>query len=85
MAKVIQVAFQLDVESLRLLDELAARQASSRAEVLRTAVGELLRRHREADIDARLAAGYAIDPPGPEEAAWAEISVEGLRATDLDW
>ena len=85
MATVTQVAFQLDNESLRLIDELAAASSSSRAEVLRGAVRELLRQQREAAIDEQLAAGYAAKPPGPEGRAWAELSLEGLRAADLDW
>jgi predicted transcriptional regulator len=85
MANVTQVAFQLDNESLRRIDELAATESSSRAEVLRGAVRELLSRHREAAIDDQLAAGYAVAPPGPEEAAWAELSMDGVRAADLDW
>jgi predicted transcriptional regulator len=85
MANVTQVAFQLDNESLRRIDELAATTSSSRAKVLRGAVRELLNKHREAAIDAQLAAGYAAKAPGPEENAWAELSVEGLQAADLDW
>jgi len=85
MAKVTQIAFQLDDESLRQLDELAAVQSSSRAHVLRTAVHELLVAHREAAIDAQLAAGYGVQPPSVEDAAWAQSSLDGLRAADLDW
>ena len=82
---VTQVAFQLDNESLRRIDELAATESSSRAAILRAAVRELLRTRREAAIDAQLAAGYAADPPGLEEQAFGELSIEGLRAADLDW
>lgn len=85
MADVTQVAFQLDNESLRRIDELAAARSSSRAEVLRGAVRELLHQQREAAIDEQLAAGYAAKPPGPEGQVWAELSLEGLRAADLDW
>lgn len=85
MAGVTQVAFQLDDESLLRLDELAAGASSSRAEILRIAVREMLARHREAAIDAQLAAGYDAKPPGPEVDAWAELSIEGLAAADLDW
>lgn len=56
----------------------------SRAEALRTAVGEMLARRREAKIDAELAAGYGGRPPGQQD-AWAKLSVEGLTAADLDW
>lgn len=85
MANVTQIAFQLDDASLRELDALAATESSSRAAVLRIAVHELLRRQRDAAIDAQLAAGYGAAPPGPEIDAWAELSVEGLREADLDW
>ncbi len=85
MANVTQVAFQLDNESLRRVDALAATTSRSRAHVLRTAVHELLRAQREAAIDAHLAAGYGAEPPGPELDAWAELSIEGLRDADLDW
>jgi len=85
MASVTQIAFQLDDESLRQLDALAAAQSSSRAHVLRTAVHELLVAHREAAIDAQLAAGYGAQPPSFEDEAWAQSSLDGLRAADLDW
>ena len=85
MADVTQIAFQIDNESLRELDRLAASEFSSRADAVRTAVHQLLRQRREAAIDAQLEAGYAAVPPGPEEAAWAELSIEGLRTAELDW
>jgi predicted transcriptional regulator len=85
MSTVTRVAFALDNESLRRIDELAAARSCSRSEVLRDAVRELLRRQREAAIDEQLADGYAAKPPGPEERAWAELSLEGVRAADLDW
>jgi predicted transcriptional regulator len=85
MASVTQVAFQLDNDSLRQVDALAAAASSSRAEVLRAAVRELLRARLEAAIDEQLAAGYAMTPPGTDGEAWAELSVEGLRAAELDW
>lgn len=85
MGNVTQVAFQLDNDSLRELDALAVAESASRAAILRAAVDELLRRRREEAIDAQLAAGYAARPPGSEVAAWAELSIEGLRAAELDW
>jgi predicted transcriptional regulator len=85
MPSVTQVAFQLDTESLRRIDELAASESSSRAAILRAAVRALLHQRREAEIDEQLAAGYAADPPAPSEEGFAELSVEGLRAADLDW
>jgi Arc/MetJ-type ribon-helix-helix transcriptional regulator len=86
MSDVTQVAFQVDNERLAEIDELVAGQEfRSRAEALRAAVGEFLARRREARIDAQLEAGYGLHPQGAEEAAWAAVSVEGLRAADLDW
>ncbi len=85
MARVTQVAFQIDNDTLREIDSLVAREFRSRADVLRTAVHELLARRREAEIDADLAAGYGVQPPGREDEAWAELSVEGLEAARLDW
>ncbi len=85
MKLVTQVAFQLDHQSLRQVDELAAAESSSRAHILRTAVRELLMTRRDASIDAQLTAGYGVLPPGPQEDAWAELSLDGLRAADLDW
>jgi predicted transcriptional regulator len=85
MANVTQVAFQLDDDSLRELDLLAASESCSRAQVLRGAVRELLSRQRQATIDAQLAAGYGSRPPEAEADAWAELSIEALRAADLDW
>ncbi|MEJ7798669.1 MAG: ribbon-helix-helix protein, CopG family, partial [Solirubrobacteraceae bacterium] len=85
MADVTQIAFQLDNDSLREVDALAAAESASRAEVLRTAVHAMLRRHREAAIDEQLEAGYGADPPGPEVDEWAQSSIDGLRAAELDW
>jgi len=76
---------ELDDQSLRQIDELAAAESSSRAHILRTAVRDLLMTRRDTTIDAQLAAGYGVQPPGPEEDAWAETSLDGLRAADLDW
>ncbi len=35
-------------------------------------------------MDAALARGYELTPTGTEEDAWAELSVQGLRAGELD-
>lgn len=85
MSSVTQVAFQISDETLAALDSVATTSSQSRAEVLRTAVQEFLSRRREEQIDAHFIAGYAAVPPGAEEAAWAETSLDGLRAADLDW
>lgn len=86
MADVTQVAFQLDNVQLAEIDELVAdREFRSRAEALRAVVAEFLHRRREERIDAQLEAGYRAHPQGAEEDAWAEVSIRGLKAADLDW
>ncbi len=83
MSSVTQVAFQIDNEMLSLLDGVAASAAQSRAEVLRAAVREFLAHRTEEEIDARFVAGYATDPPGPEEDALAAASRS--KVLNLDW
>lgn len=86
MSDATQVAFQIDNDRLAEIDDLVSDHVfRSRAEALRAAVGEFLAHRREARIDAQLEAGYGAHPQGAEEAAWANISVEGLRAADLEW
>lgn len=86
MQEVTQVAFQLDHQRLVEIDLMVERhEFRSRAEVLRAAVAEFVARRREERIDAQLAAGYAAQPSGAEERSWAELSVKGLRAADLEW
>jgi len=85
MGNVTQVAFQLDNDSLAAVDALAEHVATSRAEVLRIAVRELLARRREALIDEQLASGYGVTALGDEQVLQADRSVEGLSAADLDW
>lgn len=85
MGKPIQVAFQLDAESLAEVDRLAGGEFASRAQVIRIAVHEWLARRREAQVDAALAAGYGAEPVGTEVDAWADLSIEGLEAGKLDW
>jgi hypothetical protein len=53
--------------------------------VIRVALGDWLARQREAAVDVALARGYGERPPGREEEQWAELSVEGLKAAELDW
>lgn len=85
MSNVTQVAFQIDNDSLVEIDQEAQRRAVSRAEVLRLAVRRFLAAQREADIDARLAAGYGVAPITAAEDVLADVSLEGLVAGDLDW
>lgn len=85
MGNVTQIAFQIDDDALAELDREAHRRAVSRAEVLRLAVRRFLAAQREADIDARLAAGYGEVPLDGAEDVLADVSLEGLVAADLDW
>lgn len=85
MRNVKQVALQIDIESLAEIDALTPSEFSSRAEVIRVAVHEWLARRRAAAVDAQLARGYELDPPGAEEDVWASRSLEGLEASELDW
>lgn len=85
MDNVKQVAFQIDIDSLAAIDALTPSEFSSRAEVIRVAVHDWLARRREEAVDAALAKGYGISPTGTEEDAWADRSLEGLEAANLDW
>jgi Arc/MetJ-type ribon-helix-helix transcriptional regulator len=85
MGNVKQVAFQIDTESLAAIDALTPSEFSSRAEVIRVAIQDWLARRREEAVDAALAKGYGIAPPGAEEDSWADRSLEGLEASSLDW
>lgn len=85
MGNVTQIAFQIDVDTLAALDEVAARESVARSEILRVAVRHFLARRREDDIEARLAAGYGDVPPTQEERDLAEVSLDGLHASELDW
>ncbi|HUG63878.1 MAG TPA: ribbon-helix-helix domain-containing protein [Gaiellaceae bacterium] len=53
---------------------------STRADLVRAAVDELLRREEEAAIDRAIVEGYTRIPSTPEEDAWAEWSArESVR------
>lgn len=85
MGSNIQVAFMLPAEVLEEVDGLIPGQYRSRADVLRRAVEGFLDARRRMAIDAALERGYQAVPEGQPEAAWAELSVEGLAGADLDW
>jgi Arc/MetJ-type ribon-helix-helix transcriptional regulator len=80
-----QVAFQLPDDDLAAIDALIPSEYPSRAAVLRAAVAEWLRQIEERRIDAALAAGYRLLPPGEEEDEWAGISVEAVNRAALEW
>lgn len=85
MGENIQVAFMLPAELLEEVDGLIPGEYRSRADALRHAVAALLEGRRRMAIDAALERGYEAVPPGEPEAAWAELSLEGLAGADLDW
>ncbi len=85
MGNVKQVAFQIDIDSLREIDSLTPSEFSSRAEVIRVAVHEWLSRRRAEGVDAALAKGYGVAPQGVEENLWADRSLEGFEASNLEW
>lgn len=85
MGQSIQVAFMLPAELLHEVDELVPGEYRSRADVLRHAVAALMEHRRQTGIDAALERGYAAVPGGEPEAAWADLSLEGLAGADLDW
>jgi len=85
MGKVKQVAFQIDVSTLRAIDALKGKEFSSRAEVIRVAVDEWLARRRNKEVDKALAKGYGDMPQADEESVWADLSLEGLKDAKLDW
>lgn len=85
MVQSIQVAFVLPASLVAEIDGLVPGEYRSRADALRHAVVALLEHRRQAAIDAALEQGYDAVPPGDPEAAWAELSLEGLAGADLDW
>jgi Arc/MetJ-type ribon-helix-helix transcriptional regulator len=82
---VTQVAFQLSDHDLEMIDQMVPAEFRSRAEALRTAVRFWLENVEQRRIDAALAAGYQVLPPGEAEEQWAEISVEALGSSQLEW
>lgn len=85
MGSVKQIAFQIDNESLREIDALTPSEFPSRAEVIRVAVHDWLARRRAEAVDAALAKGYGVSPQGVEEDLWANRSLEGFEASNLEW
>jgi Arc/MetJ-type ribon-helix-helix transcriptional regulator len=77
---------QLTDELVKLLDQRAARDGTSRSQLIRDAVDAYLRDDREAEIDRQIIEGYRRIPPGtPDE--WGDPdafsdfhSRENLRA-----
>lgn len=65
---------QLTEPLVDLLDQRAARERVSRSQVIRDAVEQYLRADHEAEIDRRIAEGYARIPDSPED-EWGDLDV----------
>lgn len=75
------ITVRMSQERVGRVDALVASGVyATRAEVVRAAVDELLRREEEAAIDRAIVEGYTRIPSTPEEDAWAEWSArESVR------
>lgn len=83
-----QVAVRLDDRMLEQLDWLVARcDYETRADAIRAALAELVRRERDREIDERIVAAYTATPPAPGEAIRADPAVwDSLDDDDFsDW
>lgn len=85
MKNVKQIAFQIDNDELDDLDSHVGDEFRSRAAVIRAAVHEWLKQKRREKVDLLYAQEYARAPETPDEAAFADVSVEALESADLDW
>ncbi len=68
-----QTLVQLTDELLALLDEKAAKDGTSRSELIRRAIEQYLRDERRAAIDAAIIEAYTRTPQ-PEHDPWAEAA-----------
>ena len=68
-----QTLVQLTDELLALLDEKAAKEGTSRSELIRQAIERYLRDERKAEIDAAIVEAYTRMPQ-PDYDPWAEAS-----------
>jgi len=66
-----QVLVQLNEELLGRLDERASREGRSRSMLIREAIEAHLHDETEAEMDARIVAGYERVPQTDEEEQWA--------------
>lgn len=69
-----QTLVQLNDALLARLDERAARESRSRSALIRDAIEAYLRDDVAAEIDRRIAEGYARAPQTAIEDAWAEAA-----------
>lgn len=71
------ITVRMSNERVEKVDALVASGAyATRAEVVREAVDELLRREEEAAIDRAIVEGYTRIPETAEELDWADWSTE---------
>ncbi|MFP5487531.1 MAG: CopG family ribbon-helix-helix protein [Acidimicrobiia bacterium] len=83
-----QVAVRLDDQLLGELDWLVTRcEYETRADAIRAALSELVRRERDREIDERIVAAYTAAPPSTDEAIPADLAVWDSLADDdfSDW
>ena len=75
------ITFRMSSDRVAKVDELVSSGAyRTRAEVVRAAVDELLRREEEAAIDRAIVEGYTRIPQTAEELAAADLDlIESLR------
>jgi metal-responsive CopG/Arc/MetJ family transcriptional regulator len=75
-----QTLVQLTDELLALLDEKAAKEHTSRSQLIRRAIEQFLDEERKAAIDAAIVEAYTRMPQ-PEHDPWAEAAaIESIRA-----
>ena len=75
-----QTLVQLTDELLALLDERAAKDGTSRSELIRRAIESFLRDERKLAIDAAIVEAYTRIPQ-PEHDPWAEAAaIESIKA-----
>lgn len=75
-----QTLVQLSDELLALLDQLAAKEGTSRSELIRQAIEHHIADAREAEIDRAIVEGYLRTPQEPDP--WAEEAVRRMIAEE---
>lgn len=72
---------QLTDDLVAALDRHAERSGTSRSAVIREALEDFLATTREAEITAKLVAGYAQVPQGATD-EWGTLAEQGRQATE---
>jgi len=79
----LMITVRMSTERVEKVDALVASGASAtRADLVRAAVDELLRREEEAAIDRAIIEGYTRMPPTEEELRWAEAAARRSVAAE---